>query len=155
MQKEPPLLDYGTSASGFRLTRRQVKRIFIVLVSLPLVLFPLIDLGCGAEHRSILWPWIDTVQASGYSEGAFKMIQVGMTRQQVDALMCKPLYVATASSDGRAVDAPFGAKLDVGWVRYSYTTDGRCPWGDFAWFGRDVIFQDGVVTMVHSRLWYD
>ena len=128
-------------------------RIFYALAVLPLVLFVFFDVGCGFEHRSILWPWIDTVSAPGYSEATFQTITVGMTRQQVDALMmCKPLAVV----DGHNyMPVPAGVSLDVGLVRYSYTDDGRCPWGDFAWFGREVWFQDGIVTKVFGDVYND
>jgi hypothetical protein len=156
MQRGQPTLDYGTRPSRFRLTRRQVRATFCALASIPVFLFVLIDIGCGLEHQSILWPWIDTVQAAGYSEDDFQTISVGMTRQQVDALMCKPLTVVTLSPDGRSyAPVPAGASLDLGAVRYSYTGDGRCPWGDFAWFGREVWFKDGVVTEVFSDVYND
>jgi hypothetical protein len=152
MQREHAPLDYGTPVSRFRLTRRQVRTIFYALAASPLILFVFFDVGCGFEQRSILWPWIDTVQAAGYSESTFQKITVGMTRQQVDALMCKPLVVV----DGNCyMPVPSGVSLDVGAVRYSYTGDGRCPWGDFAWFGREVWFQDGVVTEVFSEVYND
>ena len=151
-----PSLDYGIPAARFRLTRRQVKAIFCALACLPLVLFILLDVGCGFEQRSRLWPWIDTVRAPGYSELAFQTIRAGMTRQQVDGVMCKPLEVVTYSPDGRSYfPVPAGASLDVGAVRYSYTDEGRCPWGDFARFGREVWFEDGVVTQVFSDVYHD
>ena len=156
VQREQTTPDYGISAPRFGLTRRQVRNIVFALVSLVLVLFVLFDLGVGLEHRSILWPWIDTVQANGYSERSFQMIRVGMTRQQVDALMCKPLGIATIDADfSRMIDLPAGASPDLGEVRYSYTMDGRCPWGNFAWFAREVYFQDGVVTQVLTPVYHD
>jgi hypothetical protein len=156
MRREQPRLDYATPPSRFRIGRRQVRVVLYALAALPLVFFAIIDLGCGGEDRSILWPWIDTVRAPKYSEAAFKTIRVGMTRQQVDALMCKPLDVVTISPDGRSyVDLPTGASLDTGAVRYSYTSDGRCPWGDFAWAGREVWFKNGIVTEVFSNWYHD
>ena len=108
------------------------------------------------ESRSVLWPWIDTRQAPGYSESAFHTIRVGMTRHQVDALMGPPLWVVTVPQTGGGYQtAAAGDDLDVGVVRYSYTADGRCAWGDFAWFGREVWFMDGIVTEVFSEMYYD
>ena len=70
--------------------------------------------------------------------------------------MCEPLNVHTLSPDGRAyVPVPAGASRDVGAVRYSYTGDGRCPWGDFAWHGREVWFRDGVVKGVVRHTYED
>ena len=133
-----------------------MKRKLLALAAAPALLFVLFDIGVGAEHKSVLWPWIDTVQAPGYSERSFQTIRVGMTRRQVDALMCKPLTTVTLSPDGRSyVPVPGGAGLDVGLVRYSYTSDGRCRWGDFAWQGREVWFKDGVVTQVFSDTYDD
>ena len=156
MQREQPTLDYGTSAPRFGLTWRRVRKIVFALVSLALLLFVIFDLGVGLAHQSILWPWIGTVQAHGYSEPTFQTIRVGMTRQQVDALMCKLLWIATTDVDfGRMIELPAGASADVGEVRYSYTTEGRCPWGNFAWFAREVYFQDGVVTKVLTHVYHN
>ena len=142
-----PPLDYAPPYR-WRPTRRQVRLGIISLLASPLILFVLFDLGCGFEGRSVLWPSIDTVYAPGYSEGAFRTIRAGMTRRQVDAIMCKPLFVHRMAGVGYTLP-------DAGYMRYSYTRDGRCPWGDFAWLGREVRFQDGVVVEVFSDLYYD
>jgi hypothetical protein len=138
-----PPLEYAPP-SRRRPTRRQVWRAIVAALASPLVLFVVVDLGCGGEHRSVLWPSIDTAYASGYSENAFRTLRVGMTRQQVDRIMCTPLYAA-----------PAGGSLDSGFLRYGYTSDGACLWGDFAWLDRSVEFQDGVVTKVNSQVYYD
>lgn len=148
-----PHLEYAPP-SAWRPTRRQVRFVILSLLASPLVLFVLLDLGCGLEHRSVLWPSIDTVYAPGFSESAFKSIRVGMTRKQVDAIMCRPLYADTISADGRSYVPASGAP-DSGFLRYNYTGDGACAWGDFAWLDRSVEFRDLVVTQVKSQVYDD
>ena len=144
------------AAARSRLRCLEMPATICAVAALPLLLFILIDVSIGLEHRSRVWPWIDTVETPGYSEAAFQVIRIGMTRAQVDALMCTPLEVVTDSPDGLGyVPVPVGASLDIGALRYSYTRDGRCPWGDFAWFGREIWFKDGVVRKVVSGVYYD
>ena len=113
-------------------------RVLMVLALSLAGLFALLDLVGGGERRSLLWPGIDTHYAPGYSEQAFSTIKPGMTRAQVDALMTRPLAITQVSPDT---------------VRYHYTSDGKCPWGDFAWKGREVLFKNGVVVEIY-RDWY-
>ena len=95
--------------------------------------------GCG-EGYCYFYPSIDTRYATGYSEKAFQSITPGMTRPQVDAMMCAPLGVWT--------------NLDAT-VDYDYTRDGKSWIGDFAWFGREVRFSNDVVVATESRIYYD
>ena len=123
----------------------------------------------GGERICHIWPTIDTRYAKGYSESAFRSIRLGMTREQVDRIMCAPLYInvlttvdespngsATVWLDlgrsGEPAIPPFLHEVPTGCVVYNYTCDGAAPWGDFAWYVREVVFQDGRVTAIIPRL---
>jgi len=95
---------------------------------------------CHCELYCRLWPSIDTVYAKEYSEEAFLKLRVGMSVQDVNAIMCPPLTSA-GSRDGETV--------------YCYTRDGSCALWDFAWLARYVIFKDGRVVEVVSTVYYD
>ena len=111
-------LDYGTHPAGPRLTRRQVRRILLALAASPFVLFVLFDVGCGLERRSLLWPWIDTVSAPGYSESSFGKLKAGMTRAEVDRAMgCAPLAIWHADAP-LTVPPREGTDLNRGGVVY-------------------------------------
>lgn len=95
---------------------------------------------CHLEAYCFFWPSIDTVYANGYSEDTFSQLKVGMAMQEVDQIMCQPLGTRT-NRDGI---------VDV-----AYTRDGRCGFGDFAWFGRSITVSNGWVVGITSRIYYD
>ena len=95
---------------------------------------------CHSESYCIFWPSIDTVYAPGYSEEDFGKIDIGMTMDEVDSIMCVPLDVYTYQ-DGK--------------VHVFYTADGKCRFGDFAWLGRSLILSNNQVIAIQSRIYYD
>ena len=68
-------------------------------------------------------PDIDTRFAPGYSEEAFTSLQVGMSKEEVLQRLGPPL-------SGQASRT------------WYYSTDGACPWWDFAWLARNVEFDE-------------
>jgi hypothetical protein len=92
------------------------------------------------ENYNYIYPSIDTTFAPGFSEGAFSQITNGMPASVVIQMLGKPLF------QGPAKD---GTEL------WSYSTDGKCSWGDFAWLGRWIWFRDGQVVFVERRVYYN
>ena len=95
---------------------------------------------CHIEAYCFFCPSIDTVYAPGYSEEDFNRIQVNMTMDEVSNIMCAPLINYTYPN---------------GKIHVSYTEDGKCKFGDFAWFGRSIWVSNGIVVNVDSRIYYD
>lgn len=86
------------------------------------------------EAYCFFYPSIDTRFAPGYSEQAFSQIKTGMTIQAVQQQLGQPLHVQQH------------AKGEL----WSYTQDGKCTWGDWAWLCRQVDFHEGrVVEVIH------
>jgi hypothetical protein len=86
------------------------------------------------------YPGIDTEYSPGFSEPAFSELVTGMTIQAVQQKLGTPLYIQTTRDRRQA---------------WSYTLDGKCKWGDWAWLQRQVIFHDGVVIEVIKRVIYN
>ena len=93
----------------------------------------------GFESYCYIYPSIDTRYAHGFSEQKFAQVRTGMSMEDVVSLLGEPYH----NSPGR------------NYVRWSYTQDGKCSWADWAWLGREVIFQDGRVVERISRVYYD
>jgi outer membrane protein assembly factor BamE (lipoprotein component of BamABCDE complex) len=91
--------------------------------------------------ESYFWPYpsIDTKYAPGFSEEKFGQIKVGMSQDEVFALLGKPLGVQPFSEG----------------TRFFYSEDGAAPIGDFAWLGRLIDVKDGKVTKIIKQVFYD
>ena len=104
-------------------------------------------LGHG-EGYCFLWPGIDTKYAPNYNERSFGRVEVGMTKDQVLALLGPPL-----DTHGFYRSHPaYKASGDEVW---SYTSDGAAPWGDWAWLSREVIFRGDSVVQRVNWTYYD
>jgi hypothetical protein len=104
----------------------------------------LVPVGFGAAHAELYFPLdpaIDTVFAPGYTEEQFDVVTTGMTKAEVVRLVGQPL-------DTFRVTQAWHPFLKVGAVEgWAFSHDGACKWGDFAWLGRYVYFNDqGKVT---------
>ena len=108
----------------------------VAVICLPVVLW----IYGHLEAYCVFYPGIDTYYAAGYSEVAFDQVSTGMTAQAVEALLGKPLHSHTNKEDS---------------VRWCYTGDGKCFWGDFAWLGRELIFRTNRVATVERIIYYD
>ena len=93
-----------------------------------------------SESYCIFYPNIDTHYASGYSETAFGKVVTGMTYQAVQDLLGSPLHGHTNK------DAS---------VRWCYTDDGNALCGDWAWFGREVVFRGDRVAEALRITYHD
>src|SRR5687768_11771756 len=82
---------------------------------------------------------IDTMYAPGFSDAAFSQISNGMTMPAVQQKMGTPLSIQTVGNK----------------QIWFYTLDGKCFWGDWAWIGRKVKFQDGIVIEVIKDVYYN
>ena len=105
----------------------------------------------GCESYCVLWPSIDTVYAPGFTDAGFERVQVGMTREDVRAQIGEPL-----DKDFRSVNRlrhpGYQARGDEVWT---YTRDGGCPWSDWAWLSREVLFSNGRVVQRVYWTYYD
>ena len=95
---------------------------------------------CHCEMECFWNPSIDTRYANGYSEDTFQSLKVGMSRSDVDLVMCAPLITHTNPN---------------GTVSIWYTSDGNAPFGDFAWFGRILLISNDAVAHIDARMYYD
>lgn len=94
----------------------------------------LVDGVVGSGLRLIFGD--DTVYATAYSEAAFRRIAIGMTEDQVRALLGEPL--------GMRVQ-PFGR------TSWWFTTSPH----DKSYRQRAVVFQDGLVTQILHEFYVD
>ena len=78
-----------------------------------------------------------TVYASGYSDRSFRRVHVGMTSNEVVALLGSPLET--------------GALSDEGCVTWLYSNKKR----DTSYHVRTIVFQDGVVSEIISEFYLD
>jgi hypothetical protein len=86
------------------------------------------------------YPSIDTRYAPHYDEERFSQVKPGMARDEVIRLLGKPLHEEEKKN---------------GAVKWYYSADGGCSWGDFAWLARSVFIDEGVVVEVEKRVYYD
>lgn len=91
------------------------------------------------EAYCFFTPSIDTQYAPGFSEQAFSQISTGMTAEVVQQKLGAPLNIYQH------------AKGEL----WSYTLDGKCKWGDWAWLCRAVNIKDGRVDEIISEVSYD
>jgi outer membrane protein assembly factor BamE (lipoprotein component of BamABCDE complex) len=92
------------------------------------------------ENYNFMYPSIDTTFAPGYSERAFSQVTNGMSASVVTQLLGKPLF---QGSDGQGTEM------------WSYSTDGKCSWGDFAWLSRVIKFRNDRVILVEKTIYYN
>ena len=94
-------------------------------------------LWVGTEGYFFLYPAIDTHFTAGYSETAFRAIEVGMTKAEVT----------------ERLGLPFNRTSDQGWL---YSQDGALGWWDFVWLVRAVNFDEqGRVSNLSAIIAYD
>ena len=119
-----------------------LRRTYYVVRNLGIVACLGFVLWCCAHGEAYcsFYPAIDTIFAPQYTEKGFDRIAIGITVEEVVQILGEPL------EKGRASDQP---------LEYSYTSDGKCWWGDFAWLGRTVYFRDGRVSQTEKRIYYD
>ncbi len=91
------------------------------------------------EGMFLFKPLIDTNFAEHYSRENFGRIGVGMSGGDVLTLVGEPLHVS-AGEDGTV---------------WHYSSDSACKWYDFAWYGQEVVFKEGLVTKTLEGWRYD
>lgn len=97
----------------------------------------------GAEQYFFVWPSIDTRYSKDYNEEKFNQITVGMSIDDVEELIGQPLRI-----------------YHHGWnnsneMTYSYSSDNRFKFADFAWLGREIVFKDDKVIEIRKEIYYD
>lgn len=96
-----------------------------------------------SELYFYLNPDIDTVYAEGFSWRSLNEVKKGMSVDEVERLLGKPLdYVDLGGFGGEC---------------YEYSTDGKCGrWCDFAWISARVCFDEEMkVNGVYKNVFYD
>src|SRR4028119_184708 len=94
-------------------------------------------LQCFTESVFILNPLIDTHLPKGFTQAGFNKIQAGMTKAEVLEL----------------IPAQPNMKGETTWI---YGCDGAAPWGDFAWIGFQVRFDENDRVIAREQLtFYD
>ena len=91
------------------------------------------------ENYCFFYPSIDTRYAPHFSEQRFAEVRVGMTHEEVIALLGEPFGGVAANSS----------------THWAYTQDGKCSWKDWAWLGREIVFVHGRVSRKIARIYYD
>jgi hypothetical protein len=95
------------------------------------------------ESYCFFYPSIDTQFAPGFSEETFSQVATGMTMQAVQQKLGVPLATHRYVEGGEPGEI------------WSYTLDGKCKWGDWAWLRRQIAFQKGQVVEIIRRVSYD
>lgn len=91
-----------------------------------------------------LVPTIDTRVSDGFTMEGFDAIQLGMSAEEVHALIGQPLVM----QQGMALDFNGSCRI--------YSEDGASKYWDFAWVEQRVCFDEyGVVTSKHSEWFYN
>lgn len=146
-----PILDHS------RLFGR-IKRYFLPVLAVAfvtpfLILFLLVFIGFVAIP--IIDPWLDTVCAPKYSEMEFDQVQVMMSKEIVLLKLGDPLRKSSTENWESRKHIDYDLPQDTVEM-WSYTADGACWWGDFAWEGRYIYFsKDGKVTGKIKRVHFD
>ena len=123
---------------GFKKRRMQL----CILLPLVIVGFSLTALWVYGRLEAVCFfnPEIDTQFSPAYTEEAFNSIVIGDSTDKVERILGKPL------SKNQIAD---------GSIRFDYSQDGKCWWGDFAWFAREIYFSSGKVSKVNTQPYYD
>ncbi len=130
-----------------------IGRIILVIagVTLPVLLLIAFVATFGGMENYCWWnPWIDTKCTPQYSESNFDHITPGMTEAEVVGLLGQPF------SKGAIPKATYSYMKPTTSRAWLYTGDGKCTWGDWAWMGRWVDFDDdGRVTETLKIIHHD
>jgi hypothetical protein len=140
----PPLASRGWVSPEWS-TAEQCRKTAIFITALCMLY---LSFG-GIESYCYLIPTIDTRYASGCSELRFRLIDVGMTREEVVQRIGQPL------GKGRYHREWHPAYKERGDEIWHYTTDGAAAWGDWAWLSRELIFREGRVVQKVYWTFYD
>ncbi len=104
------------------------------------------------EGRHIIKPYIDTRFSENYSPEKFEEIETGMTKNQVEYLIGRPLRIGKGYDDSLVTN-------------YHYTGDGKLlnlrkpveqHYDDFAWYRSTVGFDtNNIVVFIYKGWSYD
>ncbi len=98
----------------------------------------------GMEQKFILNKYIDTEFAEGFTQQKFNGIIRGESVYDFINRIGEPLVIDTFKiNQGKTLV-----------IRYSYSMDGNCRWGDFAWKSYEVIFDSNMVVIDKKVIWY-
>jgi len=92
------------------------------------------------EAYCFFYPGIDTKYSPGFKQSVFNQVVVGTTAADLERKLGKPLLVVTNESGSQ---------------EWSFTDDGKCWWGDFAWLHRAAILSNGIVVSIERSIRYD
>ena len=92
-----------------------------------------------AEMYCFFYPSIETSYAPGFSEKKFRRISAGMTTNEVEMILGKPIYILPLTE----------CEL------WEYSCERSLPFVDFAWLRREVTVSNGLVISVNSSVAHD
>src|SRR6185295_17995773 len=91
------------------------------------------------ELYCFFYPSIETKYAPGFSEKRFHRISAGMTTNEVEVTLGKPIHILPLN----------GLEL------WEYTSERSLPFVDFAWLRREITISNGIVLAVDSSIAHD
>ena len=106
--------------------------IFIFFLS---IVFIYVEFYWGGESLCIYNPLIDTEYSESFNPYNIPKLKVGMTRDEVVDLVGLPISESNNNMD--------------------YTGDGKCSFGDFAWYDFSIKLENGKVVDITSKWVYD
>lgn len=119
-----------------------------LIISLPVFLLLIFIFIIPHEQYFIFKPSIDTKFAAGFTEENFNSIRIGMYKNEVIKILGKPLKFDT-------VGVPHYLHPSTEYYM-SYTSDGACKWGDFAWLNYKICLNETLsVTKKVRGICYD
>ncbi len=108
------------------------KKVKIVLAILVLLLG--LKLYSSLEMHFPFNPYVDTIFAKDFAWEKFNRVELGMTQEQVEAILGKPLDKHNYGSN------------NPNYICWRYSTDGKLwPYADFSYYLVQTCFKNGVV----------
>jgi hypothetical protein len=117
------------------------KTICILLFPVKYFILGMLFLFTGGSESLCVWdPLVDTNHSAAFNVYNIDKIEEGMTKEYVTALIGEPLDTYTDKE---------------GVMYLKYTQDGKCSYGDYAWFEFQLEFRDNRVVTKRNQWMYD
>lgn len=110
----------------------------IILAAIIVILF--IVLIVPPEQVLFFYPRVDTKFSPTFNEKKFNQLKKGITYKEVQQLIGKPLSFDTLKYIN-----------DIYKFQASYSQDGACNWGDYAWLHVYVFFDNNLKVVYFGK----